>query len=473
VKEYLVAEEIQESPSVLVVEDDPAIRGTIAESLGASGFTVTEAATAAEARERLAGFAFDGLVVDLRLPDGDGMQVLEDAIHRYSELRAIVISGVAGVDEAVTAIKKGAADFLLKPFQLSQLVHVLRTAIDERRLRLENSLLKAQLNERFRFDRMVGAAPSMAKLFDTLQLVAPMQSTVLIQGETGTGKELVARTIHYNSPRRDQPFVAFNAAAIPEGLAEAELFGHTKGAFTGAINARVGRFELADRGTLFIDEVASMPMPLQAKLLRALQEREIERVGTSRPLKINARVLAATNVDLMKLVREGAFREDLYYRLNVGRVQLPPLRSRREDIPVLAQHFLRESCLHNQVPLRPIGQAAMRLLMQHAWPGNIRQLENAIEHAVAMSGLAEEIQPAMLPDEFQVADPDRMVPAITIPDGGISFASVMTQVERDLILQCLERTGGNRRQAAILLNLSRTTLIDKLQRLGLDNPSAA
>jgi DNA-binding NtrC family response regulator len=300
-----------------------------------------------------------------------------------------------------------------------------------------------------------------------------MQSTVLIQGETGTGKELVARTIHYNSPRRDQPFVAFNAAAIPEGLAEAELFGHTKGAFTGAINARVGRFELADRGTLFIDEVASMPMPLQAKLLRALQEREIERVGTSRPLKINARVLAATNVDLLKLVREGSFREDLYYRLNVVRVQLPPLRSRREDIPVLAQHFLRESCLHNQVSLRPIGQAAMRLLMQHAWPGNIRQLENAIEHAVAMSGLAEEIQPSMLPDEFQAADPDRMVPAITIPDGGISFASVMTQVERDLILQCLERTGGNRRQAAILLNLSRTTLIDKLQRLGLDNPSAA
>lgn len=468
-----MAEEIRESPSILVVEDDPAIRGTIAESLGAHGFAVTEAATAAEGLERLAGFAFDGLVVDLRLPDGDGMQVLEDALHRYSELRAVVISGVGGVDEAVTAIKKGASDFLLKPFQLTQLVHVLQTAIDERRLRLENSLLKAQLNDRFRFDRMVGAAPSMAKLFDTLQLVAPMQSTVLIQGETGTGKELVARTIHYNSPRRDQPFVAFNAAAIPEGLAEAELFGHTKGAFTGAVNARVGRFELADRGTLFIDEVASMPMPLQAKLLRALQEREIERVGTSRPLKINARVLAATNVDLMKLVREGTFREDLYYRLNVVRVQLPPLRSRREDIPVLAQHFLRESCHHNQVPLRPIGQAAMRLLMQHAWPGNIRQLENAIEHAVAMSGLADEILPSMLPDDFQSADADRLVPTITVPDGGISFASVMTQIERDLILQCLERTGGNRRQAAILLNLSRTTLIDKLQRLGLDSPSAA
>jgi len=468
-----VAEDIQEALSVLVVEDDATVRETITASLTAHGFAVEEAATAGEAMTKLAGFAYDGLVVDLRLPDGDGIQVLEDARHRYSELRAVVISGVGGVDDAVTAIKTGASDFLLKPFQLTQLVHVLRTAIDEGRLRRENCLLKAQLHDRFRFDRMVGAGPAMAKLFDTLQLVAPMQSTVLIQGETGTGKELVARTIHHNSPRHDQPFVAFNAAAIPEGLAEAELFGHTKGAFTGAINARVGRFELADRGTLFIDEVASMPLPLQAKLLRALQEREIERVGTSRPLKINARVLAATNVDLMKLVREGTFREDLYYRLNVVRVPLPPLRARREDIPVLAQHFLRESCQYNQVPLRSIGQAAMRLLMQHPWPGNIRQLENAIEHAVAMSGTAVEILPSMLPEELRVGDPDRVVPAITIPDEGISFASVMSQIERDLILQCLARTGGNRRQAAILLNLSRTTLIDKLQRLGLDNPSAA
>ena len=459
--------------SVLVIEDDPIIRDTIVESLTAHGFSVDQAGTFEEGLKRLTGFAYDGMVVDLRLPDGDGMQLLEEGLHRYPDLRVIVISGVGGVDEAVTAIKKGASDFLLKPFQLTQLVQVLRRAIDDRRLRQENTLLRAQLNDRFRFDRMVGAGPAMSKLFDTLQLVAPMQSTVLIQGETGTGKELVARTIHYNSPRRDFPFVAFNAAAIPEGLAEAELFGHTKGAFTGAVNARVGRFELADRGTLFIDEVASMPMPLQAKLLRALQEREIERVGTSRPLKINARVLAATNVDLLKLVREGSFREDLYYRLNVVRVQIPPLRARREDIPVLVQHFVRESCQHNQVATRTVNQAAMRLLMQYEWPGNIRQLENAIEHAVALSGRSEEILPTMLPDEFQPAEADRVVPAITIPEGGISFASVMTQIERDLILQCLERTGGNRRQAALLLNLSRTTLIDKLQRLGLDNPSAA
>jgi DNA-binding NtrC family response regulator len=472
-KESHVLEETAEDLSVLVVEDDLTIRETIVESLRAHGFAVEEAGTLTDGLTRMATYAFDGLVVDLRLPDGDGMSLLEDALGRYPELRAVVISGVGGVDEAVTAIKKGAADFLLKPFQLTQLVHVLKTAISERRLRRENVQLKAQLNDRFRFDRMVGAGPAMAKLFDTLELVAPMQSTVLIQGETGTGKELVARTIHHNSPRRDQPFVAFNAAAIPEGLAEAELFGHTKGAFTGAINARVGRFELADRGTLFIDEVASMPMPLQAKLLRALQEREVERVGTSRPLKINARVLAATNVDLLKLVREGTFREDLYYRLNVVRITIPPLRERREDIPVLVQHFLRESCHHNQVALRSLSQATMRLLMQQDWPGNIRQLENAVEHAVAMSSRTDEIVPSMLPSELLGGREDRLVPSITIPEGGISFASVMTQVERDLILQCLERTGGNRRQAAILLNLSRTTLIDKLQRLGLDAGSAA
>lgn len=459
--------------SVLLVEDDPGIALTIAESLTANQFEVHTAGTVAEAQSRLADFAYDGIVVDVRLPDGDGLQVLDDALSRYPELRAIMVSGASGVDEAVTAIKRGAVDFLLKPFQLAQLVKVLTTAISERRLRKENTELRAQLNDRFRFEKMIGSGPAMSKLFATLDLVAPMHSTVLIQGETGTGKELIARTIHHNSPRRDHPFVAFNAAAIPEGLAEAELFGHTKGAFTGAVNARVGRFELADRGTLFIDEVASMPLPLQAKLLRALQEREVERVGTSRPLKVNTRVLAATNVDLRKLVKEGTFREDLYYRLNVVRVTLPPLRERREDIPLLAQYFARESCRHNQLTPRTLGQDTLRVLMRQPWPGNIRQLENAIEHAVAMSSRSDEIETHMLPEELTQADSGGLVPSIMVPEDGISLTSVMSQVERDLILQCLERTGGNRKQAAQLLNLSRTTLIDKLQRLGIDGTSAA
>jgi transcriptional regulator with GAF, ATPase, and Fis domain len=310
-------------------------------------------------------------------------------------------------------------------------------------------------------------------VFSTLELVAPMNSTVLIQGETGTGKELIARTIHHNSPRHDQHFVAFNAAAIPEGLAEAELFGHVKGAFTGAVQNRVGRFEMADRGTLFIDEVSSMTPALQAKLLRALQERQVERVGDSRPTKFDIRVIAATNVDLRKMVKDGTFREDLFYRLNVVPIQLPPLRARRDDMPLLAQHFVHKSCEANGLPVRTIGQDVLRLLMNYSWPGNIRQFENAVEHAVAMSGNSLEITTAMLPEDIRTPGESQLLPPVAIPDEGINFMSVVSQLERELILKCLEKTGGNKRQAARLLQLSRTTLIDKLHRLNVGVESAA
>jgi transcriptional regulator with GAF, ATPase, and Fis domain len=308
----------------------------------------------------------------------------------------------------------------------------------------------------------------MQNIFATLELVAPMNSTVLLAGETGTGKELIARTIHHNSPRADQRFVAFNAAAIPESLAEAELFGHAKGAFTGAVNSRVGRFELAHRGTIFIDEVGLMSPPLQAKLLRALQEREIERVGESRPVKFDARVIAATNNDLRKMVKEGQFREDLFYRLNVIPITLPPLRERQEDIPLLARHFVQKACRNNNLAAKALSQAACRCLMNYAWPGNIRQLENAIEHAVAMSGAEREIPATALPADISEPASSLLLPSVRIPDEGINFTSVVSQLERELILRCLEKTGGNKRQAARLLQLSRTTLIDKLHRLNLD-----
>jgi transcriptional regulator with GAF, ATPase, and Fis domain len=351
---------------------------------------------------------------------------------------------------------------------------VLQAAIDQRRLREENAELRVQLRDRFRFENIIGRNSTMQHVFSTLELVAPMNSTVLIQGETGTGKELIARTIHHHSPRSDQRFVAFNAAAIPEGLAEAELFGHVKGAFTGAVASRVGRFELAHHGTLFIDEVASMSLPLQAKLLRALQEREVERVGESKPVKLDIRVVAATNTDLRALVRDGRFREDLFYRLNVIPVTLPPLRHRREDIPLLAQHFLKKSCRENGVAIKPISQEALRVLMQYDWPGNIRQFENSMEHAVAMSLTAAEIGPSALPEEVRVrAHTGSLMPSLAIPDEGINFTSVVSQLERDLIVRCLEKTGGNKRQAARLLNLSRTTFIDKLQRLNVDGVAAA
>jgi DNA-binding NtrC family response regulator len=457
-------------PSVLIVEDEDDLRQTVAEALDAEGFQVAQSADAAGALERLRSYAFDAIVIDLRLPDADGMEVLDAALERYPDILAVMITGFGGVSEAVSAMRRGALDFLIKPFQLTQLSRVLKAALDQRMLREENANLRAQLRDRYRFDSVIGQSAPMRQVFQTLELVAPMNSTVLIQGETGTGKELIARTIHHNSPRADHRFVAFNAAAIPEPLAEAELFGHARGAFTGAVQARVGRFELAHRGTLFIDEVALMSLPMQAKLLRALQEREIERVGESKPIKFDARIIAATNLDLKKMVKEGTFREDLYYRLAVIPVTLPPLRERKEDIPLLARYFVEKSCRNNNLPPRTLTQEAMRVLMNYSYPGNIRQLENAIEHAVAMTGQETEIQARALPEELIEPGGGVMMPSVTIPDEGINFTQVVSQLERELILRCLEKTGGNKRQAARLLQLSRTTLIDKLNRLNVAAP---
>ncbi len=464
---------VRTQPCVLVVEDEADLRELVADSLTKEGFVVAEAPTGAEAMERLKAFAYDALVVDLKLPDADGMDILDAAISRYPEMFVIVMTGFGGVNEAVQAIKKGAIDFLIKPFQLTQLTRVLTAALNEPRLRKENAELRAQLRDRYRFDNVIGQSPAMQQVFQALELIAPMNSTVLIHGETGTGKELIARTIHHNSPRADQRFVAFNAAAIPEPLAEAELFGHAKGAFTGAVTSRVGRFELAHRGTIFIDEVGLMSLSLQAKLLRALQEREIERVGESRPIKFDARVVAASNNDLKRMVKEGTFREDLFYRLNVIPITLPALRERREDIPLLARHFVQKSCKSNNLALKTLTQEAVRTLMAHAWPGNIRQLENAIEHSVAMTGAEREIPASALPHDISESGASLLLPSVTIPDEGINFTSVVSQLERELITRCLEKTGGNKRQAARLLQLSRTTLIDKLHRLNVAGGSEA
>ncbi|MGE3705603.1 MAG: sigma-54-dependent transcriptional regulator [Vicinamibacterales bacterium] len=461
-------------PTVLVVDDDEALRQLVAESLESHGFAVAQAGDVADALARLEGFAYDALVIDLRLPDGDGMDVLGSAVARYPEIVSVVMTGAGGVPDAVQAIKRGALDFLTKPFQLAHLAGLLTSGLEAGRREAAAAPagpVDAQ-GSGLSYERIIGSSREMQRIFATIDRVAMMNSTVLIHGETGTGKELIARTIHENSARRAHPFVAFNAAAIPEGLVEAELFGHVKGAFTGAVSARMGRFETAHKGTLFIDEVASMSLALQAKLLRALQEREIERVGESKPVKFDIRLIAATNTDLRKMVKDGTFREDLYYRLNVVPVVLPPLRARRDDVALLAQHFVKQSCRSNGLAPRTLTQAALRALMDYSWPGNIRQLENAIEHAVAMTGADSDITPAALPAD--IVNPDRatLVPAVTIPDEGINFTSVVSQLERDLILQCLEKTGGNKRQAARLLNLSRTTLIDKLHRLGAPSPSS-
>src|SRR3954470_1868261 len=325
---------------LLLVDDESALREAIAERLADHGFIVEQADSGEHALQRLTDFAFDILITDLRLPGIDGGKVIDAALERYPEIIAIVITGYGTVKDAVEAIKQGAADFITKPFQFDALLHVLRSALEQRRLKSENAYLRSQLEDRYRIDGLVGTSQVMRDLYHLLATVAPTSSTVLIAGETGTGKELAARALHHNSPRRNNRFIALNCSAIPETLLEAEIFGHVRGAFTGAIANRQGRLEQANRGTLFLDEIGTMSPALQSKLLRVLQSREFERVGDSQTVKVDVRVIAATNSDLKKMVEAGGFREDLYYRLNVIPVHVPSLRERRADIPLLAQFFL-------------------------------------------------------------------------------------------------------------------------------------
>ncbi len=453
---------------ILIVEDEAPLREATAERLSDHGFAVVQAGTGEQALERLAEFAFDVVVTDLRLPGVDGTQVLQAALERYPEIIGIVVTGFGTVKGAVEAIKVGAADFITKPFQFDELFHVLSSALEQRRLKSENAYLRSQLQDRYRFEELIGRSRVMRELFQLLETVAPTNSTILITGETGTGKELVARAIHHNSPRRAHRLSALNCGAIPETLLETELFGHVRGAFTGAVESRPGRLEQAHKGTLFLDEVGTMSPALQAKLLRVLQERELERVGGTRLIKIDVRVIAATNSDLTQRVADGTFREDLFYRLNVIPVPLPPLRNRREDIPLLTQHFLRKIG-RELVPARAkvgLSQEAMRHMMAYEWPGNIRQLENVIERSLAFSQDRSQIDLDDLPPEIQAATDPAVEVHVAFPDEGMCFEDYVHDVERELIRQALEKSDGNKRRAADLLHLKRTTLIEKMKRLG-------
>ena len=392
------------------------------------------------------------------------MEVLDAALSRYPEILAVMVTGFGGVTEAVSAMKRGAADFLIKPFQIASCPASSRrygTAAPPPGKRRA----PAQLRDRYRFDSVVGQSGAMQPVFQTLELVAPMNSTVLIHGETGTGKELIARTIHHNSPRADQPFVAFNCAAIPEPLAEAELFGHAR----------------ARSPAPSPPASASSSRPTAGRCSSTKSARCRWRCSPSccascRSAKSSASAAQPTSrcprrrrdqPRLRKMVKEGTFREDLYYRLNVIPITLPPLRERREDIPLLARHFVLKSCRSNGLPQKSLTQDAVRVLMNYSWPGNIRQIENAVEHAVAMTGQEKEIPARSLPEDILQPASSLLLPTVAIPDEGINFTSVVSQLERELIVRCLEKTGGNKRQAARLLQLSHTTLIDKLHRLNL------
>jgi len=455
---------IQEtSPHLLFVDDESLLRGLMAERLAEQGFEVAEADSGERALELLDQFAFDLVITDLRMPGIDGTRVIEAARERYPGIIAIVITGYGTVKDAVDAIKRGASDFIAKPFQFDELMHVLQKALEQRRLKSENAYLRSQLEERYQFGGILGRSKPMRALFQMLETVASSNSTILVTGETGTGKEVVARAIHHNSPRRSHRFVALNVSAIPETLLEAELFGHVRGAFTGAIGARQGRFEQANKGTLFLDEVGTMSTALQTKLLRALQEREFERIGDNQTIKVDVRVIAATNSNLAGMVSNGEFREDLYYRLNVIPIQLPPLRDRRDDIPILVKHFLEKFAAGGAIQM---SQGAMRALMAYHWPGNVRQLENAVERAVALGAGRQQIDVADLPPEVQSAPEPTSTPFVDLPEDGIDMPTYLSAIEKDLIQRALTRTGGNRNRAAELLRIKRTTLVEKLRRLG-------
>ena len=472
------------SKHLLLVEDEPLLREAVAAQLVDRGYQVREADSGETAIAQLTEFAFDIIVTDLRLPGIDGSAVVEAAVERYPDIVAIVITGYGTVKDAVEAVRRGAWDFVSKPFQIDELLHALEAALEQRRLKSENEYLRAQLEERYRFPQaIIGKSRSMSQLIHLLETVATTNSTILVTGETGTGKEVVARAIHHHSPRSKERFVALNCSAIPETLLEAELFGHVRGAFTGALGNRKGRLEQANKGTLFLDEIGTMSAALQMKLLRVLQEREFERVGDAQTTKVDVRVIAATNSDLPRLVSEGQFREDLFYRLNVIPVHVPPLRERKEDIPLLVQHFLQK--FHPEAPgsvsegavkaegtgvsrfagPMSVSQEAMRCLMSYSWPGNVRQLENTIERALAFCAGRSQIDVLDLPPEIQQVPEAAAATTISLPEGGMDLEAFMQNIERELIQLSLDRAGGNKGRAARLLNLKRTTLVEKLKRL--------
>lgn len=455
------------SVKILIVDDEEFIRENIRLRLEQSGYSADEAADGAVAIEMIRRHPYDVVITDLRMPGIPGEKVLEEAKAIYPEAIVIVMTGYGTIEGAVQAMRIGAYDFLQKSEDFYQVLFLrLERALEERRLRSENCRLRTELLGKNQFSNVIGNSAAMQQIYRLVAMVAAKPSTVLITGETGTGKELIARSIHYNGPRKDYPLVSVNCAAIPANLLEDELFGHVKGAFTGAIQHRIGRFEQANRGTLFLDEIADMPVDLQVKLLRVLQEKEFEKIGGAATVKVDVRIIAATNADLTEKARKGEFREDLYYRLNVIPVLIPPLRKRRDDVPLLIAHFTRKYCSEQQLALKRVSHEAIKALMAFDWPGNVRQLENAVEMAVALSGDRELLDLEDFPIVGGAAADGDLFRNIRIPEEGIDFNNVVSELERKLILQSLEASGGNKKRAASLLQLKRTTFVEKLKRMG-------
>jgi len=455
---------------ILVVDDEDYMREVVRQALEHAGFDVDEAADGKAAVAMLRKFPYNVIITDLRLPGLAGEIILEDALSLFPETIVILMTGFGNIQSAVEAIRKGAYDYLPKPFQLAELVMRVEKGIQEQQLKSENKMLRGELQDKYHFSNLVGSSSAMQNIYRLIGVVAQKTSTVLIQGETGTGKELIARALHYSGPRKDQPLVSVNCGAIPSNLLEDELFGHVKGAFTNAHQHRIGRFEQANHGTLFLDEVSNMPVDLQIKLLRVLQEREFQRVGSTATVKVDVRIVAATNGNLTEAVEKGDFRSDLFYRLNVIPIQVPPLRQRPDDIPMLVAHFTKKYCVEQQLQLKRVSHEAMKNLMAFAWPGNVRQLENSVEMAVALSGNRDWLDIDDFPVVSREPSGAARFESIEIPDDGIHFNTMISELEKRLILQSLQVARGNKKRAASLLHLKRTTFVEKLRRMGMDCP---
>jgi DNA-binding NtrC family response regulator len=444
---------------ILVVEDEEKLRRVIELHLISAGFDVDKARSAEEGL-KLVDRA-DMVITDLRLPAMDGLQLLALIRRQNAHAPVVVMTAFGTVENAVEAMKSGATDFLLKPFSLDHLTAVVQKALEVRALRDENRQLKEELGRRYEFDNIKGRSPAMQEIFSTIERVAPTRATVLLAGESGVGKDLIARAIHFHSPRRDRPFVKINCTAIPENLMESELFGYEKGAFTGAGQSKPGKFEMADTGTVLLDEIGDVPGLIQVKLLRVLQEREFERLGSNKTLHIDVRVIAATNQDLRAALEQGTFREDLYYRLNVVPISIPPLRARREDIAFLAEHFVKALAADNGSPVQSITEAAIKKLIEYHWPGNVRELQNVIERSLVLCpGTTLDAQDIKLETAPR---PRVQTGEHLLPDG-----MTLDEYEQSIIREALQRAEGNKSQAARLLGLSRNALRYRLTQMGLE-----
>jgi len=450
--------------SILIIDDEVEIRESLETLLQLEGYSIASAASGAEGLALVGERTFDAVLLDLALPDKNGMEVLTEIRLLHPEQAVIMITAYGTVENAVRAMQCGATNFIQKPWDNEKLLADVRAAVARQRAEEENVQLKRALKQRYNFENIIGKSEPMLKIFDLVAQVAPSRSTVLLQGESGTGKELIAKAIHLNSQRRDRPFVPVNTGSMPPDLLESTLFGHVKGAFTSAIASKKGLFEVADRGTLFLDEIGTMSLDTQSKILRVLQDRKFMHLGGIQEVQVDVRIIAATNVDLRQMVREGHFREDLFYRLNVITVDLPALRQRKEDIPLLVDHFLKKYSEENDRPRRRITTEALRPLLSYMWPGNVRELENVIERAVVLSSDTE-IGIELLPDH--IVGRGTSIPAID-PAVGVSLFEILEDCERRIIVDMLEKCNGNQTEAAERFRIPLSTLNQKIKRLGIE-----